>query len=223
MRTPAQVRARRLALVSMAALGAVALSACGLARSSTGGSSAADRAVVRGRRTLVGRARAVYRARRSGAGDDKPGGHGERYAELARRGRRAGACRVRGDLGHVRLGRRGVRARYRAVRARAVHVDRADARPGRELGGAARARRAARRPATRMRARRRSGASGSPARNEGFVFGNGLWVTTDGGERWTAIAEPGRLDRRPRGDRRPAARAHRHLLGAVRLRAGGNA
>jgi hypothetical protein len=25
----------------------------------------------------------------------------------------------------------------------------------------------------------------------GFVFGNGLWVTTDGGERWTAIAGPG--------------------------------
>jgi photosystem II stability/assembly factor-like uncharacterized protein len=25
----------------------------------------------------------------------------------------------------------------------------------------------------------------------GFVFGNGLWVTTDGGERWTAIASPG--------------------------------
>ncbi len=25
----------------------------------------------------------------------------------------------------------------------------------------------------------------------GFVFGNGLWVTTDGGERWTAVASPG--------------------------------
>ena len=25
----------------------------------------------------------------------------------------------------------------------------------------------------------------------GFVFGNGLWATTDGGERWTAIASPG--------------------------------
>jgi hypothetical protein len=25
----------------------------------------------------------------------------------------------------------------------------------------------------------------------GFVFGNGLWVTTDGGERWTAAASPG--------------------------------
>ena len=25
----------------------------------------------------------------------------------------------------------------------------------------------------------------------GFVFGNGLWVTTDGSERWTAIAGPG--------------------------------
>jgi hypothetical protein len=26
---------------------------------------------------------------------------------------------------------------------------------------------------------------------QGFVFGNGLWATTDGGERWTAIAGPG--------------------------------
>jgi hypothetical protein len=26
---------------------------------------------------------------------------------------------------------------------------------------------------------------------QGFVFGNGLWATTDGGERWTAIASPG--------------------------------
>jgi hypothetical protein len=26
---------------------------------------------------------------------------------------------------------------------------------------------------------------------DGFLFGNGLWVTTDGGERWTAIASPG--------------------------------
>lgn len=26
---------------------------------------------------------------------------------------------------------------------------------------------------------------------QGFVFGNGLWVTTDGGERWTATAGPG--------------------------------
>jgi hypothetical protein len=25
----------------------------------------------------------------------------------------------------------------------------------------------------------------------GFVFGNGLWVTTDGGERWSAVAYPG--------------------------------
>src|SRR5579871_1950592 len=37
MRTSAQVRARRLALVSVAALGAVALSACGVARSGPGG------------------------------------------------------------------------------------------------------------------------------------------------------------------------------------------
>ena len=41
MRTSAQVRARRLALVSMATLGAVALSACGLARSGTGGAAGA--------------------------------------------------------------------------------------------------------------------------------------------------------------------------------------
>jgi hypothetical protein len=27
--------------------------------------------------------------------------------------------------------------------------------------------------------------------DEGFVFGNGLWVTTDGGEHWTAAAGPG--------------------------------
>jgi hypothetical protein len=25
----------------------------------------------------------------------------------------------------------------------------------------------------------------------GFVFGNGLWVTTDGGEHWPAVAYPG--------------------------------
>jgi hypothetical protein len=29
------------------------------------------------------------------------------------------------------------------------------------------------------------------SQEHGFVFGNGLWVTTDGGERWTAIASPG--------------------------------
>ena len=27
--------------------------------------------------------------------------------------------------------------------------------------------------------------------SDGFVFGNGLWETTDGGEHWTSAASPG--------------------------------
>ena len=52
-------------------------------------------------------------------------------------GWRAGACRVRGDLGHVCLASAGVRPRHRAVRPRAVRVDPANAGPGCQLAWAA--------------------------------------------------------------------------------------
>ncbi len=193
MRTSAQVRARRLALVSMAALAAVALSACGLARPGTGGASGATASAT----TTVS---AASSASSSGSAAD---GGGTASAPATGAAGGPGASGVTGVTGGGP-----VPAGFAATSVTFVSVDEAFV-----LGTAP----CAHAPCTSIVRTLDRGASwagmpapvvplGDPYSNtgqpgawgirfaspdEGFVFGNGLWVTTDGGERWTATAGPG--------------------------------
>ena len=224
MRTSAQVRARRLALVSMAALGAVALTACGVAKPGTGGSPAANVSVT----TSVSSAAAA-------AAGSATAGNGPATASPAVTGSGPPSSpATSGQAGGP------VPAGFVATSVTFVSAD-----EGFVLGTAP----CAHAPCTSVLRTLNRGASwaglpapvvalGNPYDNtsqpavwgirfaspgQGFAFGNGLWVTTDGGEQWAAAARPGRLDRRPRGHRRRGARPQRPLHGAVRLRADGNA
>ncbi len=148
MRTSAQVRARRLALVSMAALGAVALTACGVAKPGTGGSPATS----------------------GPAGGPVPAGFVATSVTF-----------VSADEGFV-LGT-----------APCAHAPCTSVLRTLNRGASW-----ARLPAP-------VAALGNPYDNTsqpavwgirfaspglGFAFGNGLWVTTDGGEQWAAAAGP---------------------------------
>jgi hypothetical protein len=191
MRTSAQVRARRLALLSMAALGAVALSACGLARSSAGGSSGATASAT----TSVSSAAAT-------AASSAPASSGPATTSPAVRPSSPAA-----SGGPVPAGGP-VPPGFAATSVTFVSVDEAFV-----LGTAP----CAHAPCTSIVRTLDRGASwagvpapvvpladpydytGQPAAwgirfaspVQGFVFGNGLWVTTDGGAQWTAAAGPG--------------------------------
>lgn len=191
MRTSAPVRARRLALVSMAALGAVALSACGLARSGPGGAAGATTSAT----TSVSAASAASAAAGSA-----------RTASAATTGPAAVSSPATGATGVAAGGP--VPAGFAATSVTFVSVDEAFV-----LGTAP----CAHAPCTSIVRTLDRGASwagipapvvplGDPYANtsqpaawgirfaspgEGFVFGNGLWATTDGGEHWTAVPGPG--------------------------------
>jgi hypothetical protein len=191
MRTSAQVRARRLALVSMAALGAVALSACGLARSGTGGVAGGTASAT----TTVSAASSASSAAASSAQAGNAATTGPAASSPA-----TGATGVSGG-GPVPAG-------FAATSVTFVSVDEAFV-----LGTAP----CAHAPCTSIVRTLDRGVSwagipapvvplGDPYSNtsqpaawgirfaspgEGFVFGNGLWATTDGGEHWTAVAGPG--------------------------------
>ena len=200
MRTSAQVRARRLALVSMAALGAVALSACGLVRPGTGGASGATASAT----TTVSAASSASAASSSGSAAD--GGTARPGTASAPATGAAGGTGASGITGVTGGGP--VPAGFAATSVTFVSVDEAFV-----LGTAP----CAHAPCTSIVRTLDRGASwagvpspvvplGDPYSNtgqpgvwgirfaspdEGFVFGNGLWVTTDGGEHWTAAAGPG--------------------------------
>jgi hypothetical protein len=201
MRTSAQVRARRLALVSIAALGAVALSACGLARPGTGGASGATASAT----TTVSAASSASAASSSGSAADGGGTAGPGTASAQATGA-AGGTGTSGVTGATGGGP--VPAGFAATSVTFVSVDEAFV-----LGTAP----CAHAPCTSIVRTRDRGASwagvpapvvplGDPYSNtgqpgvwgirfatvdEGFVFGNGLWETTDGGKHWTASAGPG--------------------------------
>jgi hypothetical protein len=189
MRSSAQARARRLALVSMAALGAVALSACGLARSSTGSSPAA---------TALSSATTTLSA--ASAPSSAPAGTGPATTSPA--------VTASGTPSSPVAAGGPVPAGFAATSVTFVSADEAFV-----LGTAP----CAHAPCTSIVRTLDRGGSwvGLPAPvvplgdpyssasqaavwgirfaspDDGFVFGNGLWVTTDGGERWAAAASPG--------------------------------
>src|SRR5580658_2247417 len=188
MRTSAQARARRLALVSMAALGAVALSACGLARSSTGSPPAATAPS-----SAVSSAAAGTGAASTGPATTSP--------PVTASGAPSSPATSAGAGGPVPAG-------FAATSVTFVSADEAFV-----LGTAP----CAHAPCTSIVRTLDRGGSwvglpapvvplGDPYANtdqaavwgirfanpdDGFVFGNGLWETTDGGEQWTAAAGPG--------------------------------
>jgi len=183
MRTSAKVRARRLALVSTAALGAVALTACGTATSGTGGSPAGTASAT----TTV-----------SSAASSPPGSSGPATSLPVAPGATATGVPAGGP----------VPAGFAATSVTFVSADEAFV-----LGTAP----CAHAPCTSIVRTLNRGASwvGLPAPvvplgdpysgtsqpavwgirfaspGQGFVFGNGLWATTDGGEHWAAVAGPG--------------------------------
>jgi hypothetical protein len=189
MRTSAQVRARRLALVSMAVLGAVALTACGLARSSTGGSPAA---------TAVSSATSSVAAATASATTGPASGAPTTSPAVTASAKASSFIAAGGP----------VPAGFAATSVTFVSADEAFV-----LGTAP----CAQAPCTSIVRTLDRGASwaglpapaaplGDPYDNtgqagawgirfaspaQGFVFGNGLWVTTDGGEQWTAATGPG--------------------------------
>ena len=162
MRTSAQVRASRLALVSMAALGAVALAACGVTQLGTGGSPGRPRRLRR--RCHPRRLPHPPGAPRP---PPRPAAGRRRRARRFRRARRARAPREAGRclpgsrrLGHVRLGLRGVRARTApCAHAPCTSIVRTLDRGQAGQGCPRRSCRSATRTTTR--AKRRCGASGS--------------------------------------------------------------
>jgi len=190
MRTSAQVRARRLALVSMAALGAVALSACGVARSGPGGAAGGTTSAT----TTVSAASSASSAAASSA----QSGHAATTGATA-------SSPVTGATGVAGGGP--VPAGFAATSVTFVSVDEAFV-----LGTAP----CAHAPCTSIVRTLDRGASwagmpapivplGSPynftsqaaawgirfaSPRQGFVFGNGLWATTDGGEHWSAAVSP---------------------------------
>ena len=190
MRTSAQVRARRLALVSMAALGAVALSACGVARSGPGGAAGGTTSAT----TTVSAASSASSAAASSA----QSGHAAATGATA-------SSPVTGATGVAGGGP--VPAGFAATSVTFVSVD-----EGFVLGTAP----CAHAPCTSIVRTLDRGASwagmpapivplGSPynftsqaaawgirfaSPRQGFVFGNGLWATTDGGEHWSAAVSP---------------------------------
>ena len=190
MRTSAQVRARRLALVSMAALGAVALSACGVARSGPGGAAGGTTSAT----TTVSAASSASSAAASSA----QSGHAATTGATA-------SSPVTGATGVAGGGP--VPAGFAATSVTFVSVD-----EGFVLGTAP----CAHAPCTSIVRTLDRGASwagmpapivplGSPynftsqaaawgirfaSPRQGFVFGNGLWATTDGGEHWSAAVSP---------------------------------
>lgn len=191
MRTSEPVRARRLALVSMAALGAVALSACGLARSGPGGADGGTASAT----TTVSAASSASPAAASSA----------RTGSAATTGPAAASSPATGATGVAAGGP--VPAGFAATSVTFVSLDEAFV-----LGTAP----CAHAPCTSVVRTLDRGASwaGVPAPvvplgnpysgtsqpaawgirfaspGAGFVFGNGLWATTDGGEHWTAAAGP---------------------------------
>ena len=198
MRTSAQVRARRLALGSMAALGAVALTACGLARPGGGGTPGGTTSAT----TVVSSAAASSgpagggTASPPGAASGAPGSPAPTPTAAA-----ADSAGTAGSAGGP------VPAGFAATSVTFVSVDEAFV-----LGTAP----CAHAPCTSIVRTLDRGASwagvpapvvplGDPYSNTGqpgvwgirfarpdvgFVFGSGLWVTTDGGEHWTAVAGP---------------------------------
>jgi hypothetical protein len=183
MRTSAQVRVRRLALVSMAALGAVALSACGLARSSTGGSPAATAAsAATSLSAAAGTAPASNPPTTPPAvtasatdsslavGGPVPAGFAATSVTFVSAGEAfvlgTAPCAHAPCTSIVRTLDRGVS--WTGLPAPVVPLGDPYSNTGQPAAWGIR--------------------FASPA--EGFVFGSGLWVTTDGGERWTAAARP---------------------------------
>ena len=190
MRTSAQVRARRLALVSMAALGAVALTACGLARSGTGGAPAGTTWRPRPCRPRHRR----LRAGRSGPGHAAATGGGTASSPATAATGAAGGGPVPAGFAATSVTFVSVREAFVLGTAPCAHA-----------------------PCTSIVRTLDRGASwaGMPAPvvplgdpyygtgqaavwgirfaspGQGFVFGNGLWATTDGGEHWSAAAGPG--------------------------------
>jgi hypothetical protein len=189
MGTSAQACARRLAPVVMAALGAVALTACGVARSGTGGAPAAT-TVSSATSSLAGSAPASA-GPASSAPATSPAGTASATASPA-----------------PPAGGGPVPAGFAATSVTFVSADEAFV-----LGTAP----CAHAPCTSIVRTLDRGASwtglpapvvplgnlnsdsssqaavwgirfASPA--VGFVFGNGLWETTDGGERWSGVASP---------------------------------
>jgi hypothetical protein len=196
MRTSAPVRARRRALVSMAALGAVALAACGRAQPGPGGSPGAAASAT----TPVSPASAASSAGAAPAAS--PAGRGPATTSPTSP---AGPASAPGQ-GAARGGP--VPAGFAATSVTFASVSEAFV-----LGTAP----CAHAPCTSIVRTLDRGASwtglpapvvplGDPYANtsqaavwgirfaspaQGFVFGNGLWATTDGGEQWTAAASPG--------------------------------
>jgi hypothetical protein len=192
MGSSAPARARRLALVFIAALGAVALSACGLARSGTGGSPAAS-TVASATSSLAGSATSG-----SGPGSSGPGSQPTATSPAVTASATGGPPSAGGP----------VPAGFAATSVTFVSADEAFV-----LGTAP----CAHAPCTSIVRTLDRGASwiglpapvvplGDPYSNDGqaavwgirfaspsvgFVFGNGLWETTDGGEQWASVAGPG--------------------------------
>ena len=185
------LRASRVGLASVALLAAVALTACGAASSGSGGGAAASSPCVVERARRIGRRE--FRAASAAGGAASTGAAAPATSAATSTVTVPSGGPVptgfAASVGHVRLARGGVRPRHRPVREGAVHVDPAHPGPRRQLARAARA----------------GGAAGGAVEvagpavwgirfanpSDGFVFGNGLWETTDGGERWTPAASPG--------------------------------
>ena len=218
MRTSSRARARRLAPVVMAALGAVALGACGPSGSEHRQAQSAAASSAPSSPAASSQAAGSAAAEAGTATTSAPAMATATPAPTATAGRPGLAGFVATSVTFVSAEAAFV-PRNHGMRARAVHGDRGDARPRREAG------RSCPPPPCRSETRWRTRARrplGHPVRRPelGFVFGNGLWVTTtaaSGGRRSPAR----RLNRRPRGHRRAGARAELRLLGAVGLRAAG--
>jgi len=188
MRRPARIRARRLALVPAAAVVTAALSACGTGSSSTAGPSAAASSSPAATASATAASTATASAASASpapaatsplatAGAPGPAG-GPALAGFAA----TSVTFVSTDQAFVLGTAECAHARCTAIAAtpdRGATWERLPA-PAVPLGD----------PLAN---------SGQAAvwgirfagREQGFVFGNGLWATTDGGERWTAIASPG--------------------------------
>ena len=197
MRTSAKVRARRLALVSMAALGAVALTACGVARSGAGGAPAGTASAT----TTVSSGAA-------GSGPGSAAGSGPAGSGSATAGQTGTASASPPGPTATGVPAGGpVPAGFAATSVTFVSADEAFV-----LGTAP----CAHAPCTSVVRTLDRGASwvGLPAPvvplgnpysgtsqaavwgirfaspDQGFVFGNGLWATTDGGEQWAVATAP---------------------------------
>jgi hypothetical protein len=195
MRTSAQVRARRLALVSMAALGAVALSACGVVKAGAGGSPGA---IASATASVSPAAASSGLAQGGKPAASPPGTTGGAPGSPAATATAAAAAAAAGGP---------VPAGFAATSVTFVSVAEAFV-----LGTAP----CAHAPCTSIVRTLDRGTSwtglpapatplGDPYDNtsqpavwgirfaspgQGFVFGNGLWTTTDGGEHWTAAVSP---------------------------------